>query len=186
MPYLALEPALILRSMLGYSSATGLWGFSLISTMLGAGRFYDPVAKWVALLAAACAPLVLKGPGKRPLLAQCGLIAFSFLFLSPGFGFQYLAWTVPWTVLLRRPSMIAYHMVAGACALTVYAAASQNTAAGVYADLLNPVHFPVRILMGLVCWMTIGVNMATLWVDRSRALPATLGDPGSSAAVLDC
>ena len=58
MPYLAQEPVLILRSMLGYSGATGLWGFSLISTLLGAGRIYDPAAKWIALLAASCVPLI--------------------------------------------------------------------------------------------------------------------------------
>ncbi len=179
LPYLAQEPALILRSMLGYSGATGLWGFSLISI-----HVYDPVAKWIALLAASCVPLMTK----RRLFAQCGLIVFCFLFLSPGFGLQYLAWTVPWTVLLPRRSMIAYHLIAGVTALAVYAAASQNTSAGVYADLLNPAHFPVLILMGIVCWVTIAaiiwrLNIVTLWVDRNPAPPARPADPGNSAAV---
>ena len=177
LPYLAQEPVLILRSMLGYSGATGLWGFSLIS-----GWIYNPAAKWIALLAASCLPLMMK----RRLFEQCGLIAFCFLFLSPGFGLQYLAWTVPWTVLLHRRSMIAFHTVAGIFALTVYAAASQNTSAGVYADLLNPAHFPVLILMGMVCWITIGANMAILWAGRNPALPATPGDRGSIAAAPDC
>jgi hypothetical protein len=176
LPYLAQEPALILKSMLAYGGATGLWGFSLISS-----RMYDSAAKWIALLAAACMPLFVK----RRLFAQCGLIAFVFLFLSPGFGLQYLSWTVPWTVLLPRRPMILYHTVAGGCALAVYAAASQNTAAGVYADLLNPAHFPVLILMGIVCWITIAASMATLWVARNPALPARPGDRGSIAAAQD-
>jgi Mannosyltransferase (PIG-M) len=187
MSYLAQEPALILRSMLGYSGATGLWGFSLVSTLLGAGRIYDPAAKWIALLAASCVPLMLR----KRLFAQCGFIAFTFLLLSPGFGLQYLAWTVPWTVMLQRRAMIAYHAMAGTAALAVYAAASQNTSAGVYADLLNPAYFPVLILMGLVCWVTIAaiigrLNIETPWVDRNPALPATPGDGGSIATVPDC
>lgn len=182
LPDLAREPALILKSMLGYSGATGLWGLGLISTLFSAGRIYDPAAKWIALLAAGSVPLVVK----RGLFEQCGLIAFLFLFLSPGFGLQYLAWTFPWTVLLHRRAMIVYHTIATVFALSVYAAASQNTAAGIYADLLNPAHFPVLIMMGIVCWITIGANMATLWVDRSRVPPTKPGDPGSIATERDC
>ena len=177
LPYLAQEPLLILRSMLGYSGATGLWGFSLISS-----RVYDPAAKWIALLAASCLPLLIK----KRLFAQCGLIAFSFLLLSPGFGQQYLAWTVPWAMLLPRRSMIAYHIVVGSAALVVYAAASHNTSAGVYADLLNPLHFPILILMGIVCWVAMGASMATLWVDRNQVLPARPGDLGNIATAPDC
>jgi len=181
LPYLAQEPLLILRSMLGYGGATGLWGFSLVTSTT-----YDAARKWIALLAASCLPLMTK----RRLFEQCGLIAFLFLFLSPGFGLQYLAWTLPWTVVYKgtlcRRAMFAYHAIAGAAALAIYAAASQNTSAGVYADLLNPAHFPVLILMGIVCWIAIGLSMAILWADRSPALPATPGDPGSIAATPDC
>ena len=182
LPYIAQEPSLILRSMFGYSGATGLWGLSLISTLHDSSRMYDPAAKWIALLAAACLPFMMK----RRLFEQCGLIAFLFLLLSPAFGFQYLAWTLPWTVILHRRAMLAYHAIAGAAALAVYAAASQVTSAGVYADLLNPAHFPVLILMGIVCWITIGACIATLWVDRNPAPPARSGDPGSTAIAQDC
>ena len=177
LPYLAQEPMLILRSMLGYSGATGLWGFSLVTS-----TSYDSAIKWIALLAAACLPLMTK----RRLFEQCALIAFLFLFLSPGFGLQYLAWTLPWTLILHRRTMLAYHAIAGAAALAVYAAVSQNTSAGVYADLLNPAHFPVLILMGIVCWLTIGACMATLWVGRNPVLPATPDDRGNIAIAQDC
>jgi hypothetical protein len=173
LPYLAQEPVLILKSMLGYSGAGGLWGFSLFSALLDAGRIYDPAAKWIALLAAACVPVILR----KRLFAQCGVVAFLFL---------YLAWTLPWTVLLPRRAMIAWHITVGAAALAIYAAASQNTSAGIYADLLNPAHFPVLILMGFVCWITIGASIPILLADRNRALPATLGDPGSIAIIPDC
>ena len=183
LPYLAQEPVLILRTMLGYSGATGLWGLSLASTVLGANHFYIPGAKWIALLAAACLPIVTM---KRSLFAQCGLIAFCFLLLSPGFGLQYLAWTLPWTVLLDRRLMIGHHLLVGAAALAAYAAASQITPMGIYADLLNPAHFSVLIPMGIVCWIAIAVSMATLWAVRNPALPTRPGDPGSTATVPDC
>jgi len=136
----------------------------------------------VSVAVAACVPVILR----KRLFAQCGVAAFLFLFLAPGFGLQYLAWTLPWTVLLPRRAMIAWHLTVGAAALAIYAAASQNTSAGIYADLLNPAHFPVLILMGFVCWITIGASIPILWADRNRALPATLGDPGSIATVPDC
>lgn len=189
LPYLAQEPVLILKSMLGYSGATGLWGFSLVPTLLGAGRNYDVPAKWIALLAASSLPLILK----KRLFEQCGLISFLFLLLSPGFGLQYLAWTLPWTVMLQRRTMIAYHLIATAFALSVYAAGSRNTTQGVYVDLLNPAHFPVLILMGIVCWITVAAiiwgwvgDTGTPREDRNPALPARLGDSGSTAAAPDC
>jgi uncharacterized membrane protein len=182
MPYIAQEPVLILRSMLGYGSATGLWGFSLVSALFDAGRIYNPAGKWIAILAATGVPLLIK----RKLFEQCGLIALTFLFLSPGFGLQYLAWAVPWTALLDRRSMIAYHMAGGMFALTVYAAASQNTTRGLYADLLNSLHFPVMALTGVICWITIGAivwrsmtSRETLGAVQSPARPARSAGPES-------
>jgi hypothetical protein len=177
LPYLAHEPSLILRSIIGYSGATGLWGLSLLSI-----KPYDVWAKWIALFAAALLPLLLK----KRLFERCGLIAFLFLFLSPAFGLQYLAWTVPWSVSLHRSARIAWHAVAGATALAVYTAAAGKTPARTYADLLNPAHFPALILMGIVCWIAIGANMAILWADRSPVLPATHGDRGNIAATPHC
>jgi hypothetical protein len=181
LPYLTQEPMLILRSLLGYSGATGLWGFSLVLSST-----YDPAVKWIAVLAAACLPLMMK----RRLFEQCGLIVFAFLFLSPGFGLQYLAWTVPWTVsstmTFPRRAMISWHVIAGIAALAIYAAAAENTSAGIYADLLNPAHFPVLILMGIVVWVAIGANMAILWADRNPVPPATPVDPESIRAAPHC
>ena len=154
-----------------------MWGLSLFTN-----GTYDPAIKWIALLAAACLPLIKK----RCLFERCALVAFLFLLLSPGFGLQYLAWTLPWTVSLHPRAMLAYHAITGAAALAIYAAASQSTPAGLYADLLNPAHFPVLILMGIVCWIAIAACMATLWAGRNPVLPATLGDRGNIAAIRNC
>jgi hypothetical protein len=175
LPYMAQEPVLILKSMLGYSGATGVWGFGLVF-----GSAYAMRAKWFALLAAAWLPLVMK----RRLFEQSGMIAFVFLFLSPGFGLQYLAWTVPWAATFSRRGTIAWHIIGGVAAAAVYAAALQNTSAGPYVDLLNPAHFAVLILVGIVCWAVIGANIAIFWVDRNPVPPARPAGRGSSAATL--
>ncbi len=159
LPYIAQEPGLIFGRMLGYGAASGLWGVSLVSTLAGADRYYLPAAKWIAVLTAAAWPLLLK----RRLFGRAGLTAFSFVLLSPGFGLQYLAWTIPWTVVLPRRWIILYMAVTGTFGLAVYAAAAVRTDRGLYADLLDPVHFPVLILMGILCWILIA-SITLRWV----------------------
>lgn len=180
LPYLAEQPALIIKTMLGYESAAGLWGFGLVPTLLAAPggnalRIYAAAAKWTALAAAAWLPLWLRSRSVRaPLFAQCGWISLVFLFLSPGFGLQYLAWTIPWIVLLKPGCIAAYQGVAGVFLVAVYVGAG---APGGTADLLTPSNFPVLILMGLICWITIGA-VAWRWahlytiVDSSARQPA--------------
>ncbi|HYL38418.1 MAG TPA: glycosyltransferase 87 family protein [Bryobacteraceae bacterium] len=163
LPYIALEPALILKTMLSYTSATGVWGFSLLSTLLGSGSLfhslYEPAARWIALLAAVAAPLLLR---RRPsLFHECGLVTFAFLFLSPGFGLQYLCWTIPWTLRLDFRWMATYHAVAGAFLLLVYTSASRSTRG--YADLLTRENLTLLILIGLICWIETGV-LAWRWI----------------------
>lgn len=157
LPYIVEEPALILRTILGYTGATGLWGFSLIPALLGSagatGALYASAARWIALVAAAAAPLLQRR--RRSLFCECGFITFAFLFLSPGFGLQYLAWTVPWTVRLEFRWMAAHHAAAGAFLLLVYVSASRSTPG--YADLITRENLTLLILVGLICWIEIGV-----------------------------
>ncbi len=150
MPFIVQEPGLILSRMLAYSGASGLWGFSLISTLADASPYYLPGAKWVAVVTAASLPLFYR----RRLFEQIGLSAFCFILLSPGFGLQYLDWTIPWALVLPRCRMILYLSVTAGFALAVYAAAAVEADSGLYADLLDPARFPVLILMGIACWFT--------------------------------
>ena len=174
MPWLARYPGLILRTMLSYGSATGLWGFYFLSGLLktmgmaGIHDLYAPVARWAALLAAALLPFVFKALASRPsLFVQCGAITFLFLFLSPGFGLQYLAWTVPWIVALGIQPAAAYYAIAGAFMIAVYTEAAGGWHANAYADLLTAKHFTMLILMGFVCWIAMGV---VLWRYARLAL----------------
>ena len=182
-PYLFEDPALILRTMLGYTGATGLWGFSLLPTLLGSASgqaWYAAAARWVALAGAAAAPLLLRR--RLGLLSECGLITFAFLFLSPGFGLQYLAWTVPWTVRLDFSWMAGHHALFGGFLFVVYLSASRMTPG--YADLLAPENLTFLILLGVPCWMELGLA-ARHWAGQavhSRYLAVWRLSPGGDAA----
>ncbi len=162
MPYLAEDPILILRRIFGYGSATGLWGFYMLASLFKGTALsflydaYAPAAKWIALLAVAALPVATKVLRVRLcLFEQCGMIVFLFLFLSPGFGVQYLAWTVPWLVVLGLGPMAGYYVVAGACIFSLYAAASGGIGVNAYADSFH-VSMAMRIFVRLVCWLAIG------------------------------
>lgn len=121
---------------------------------------YAPAAKWIALLAVAALPVAMRVLGVRLcLFEQCGTIVFLFLFLSPGFGVQYLAWTVPWLVVLGIGPMAGYYAVAGACLLSLYAAAAGGVSLNAYADSFN-VNVAMRLFVRLICWMAIGTISA--------------------------
>jgi hypothetical protein len=162
MPYFAQNPGLILQTIGRYQSSTGLWGFFMLSSLLKGSAFealhtvYAPAAKWIALLSVVSCPLALRHLRVRlSLFVQCGIIVFVFLFLSSGFGLQYLAWTVPWVVAVGTKPMATYYSAAGACLLTVYIAAAGEIGINAYADVFN-VSIPMRIFVRLVCWAAIG------------------------------
>ena len=161
-PVLARYPWLILKTILSYGGATGLWGFyflcGLLETMGIAGPYnlYAPAAKWSALLGVSLLPFVFRRFAPRSsLFVQCGSITFLFLFLSPGFGLQYLAWTVPWIVALGIKPAAGYYAIAGTFMIAVYTEAGGLNVPG-YADLLTVTNWTMLMLMGLVCWAAIG------------------------------
>lgn len=164
MPYLILQPLLIFKTVLGYGSVTGLWGFYFLTRLLQEAGFetahalYAPASKWLALTVVAALPCVLKSLRLFPsLFAQFGMITFLFLFLSPGFGLQYLAWTVPWVVVLGVWPMAAYYVVTGLFLVSVYLESCKSVGLHAYSDLLTSTNFGMLALMGCVCWVTIGV-----------------------------
>jgi hypothetical protein len=180
MPWLAQYPGLILRTVVSYGGATGLWGLYFLSGLLklmgmaGVHDLYGPIARWIALLAVALLPPAIRARGFHPsLFVQCGAVTFLFLFLSPGFGLQYLAWTVPWIVALGIGPAAKYYAVASGFMIAVYAEAAGGLHANAYADLLTAKHLTMLILMGFVCWVAMG---AVLW--RYARMMLENGDSG--------
>jgi hypothetical protein len=161
LPYLVQDPLLIAKTMLGYSSKSGLWGLSLLSILTrdmrwsGILRHYDAAGKVVVLGAILCLSAVMNSRGnKPPLFLQCGAIAFLFLLLTPGFGMQYLAWLVPWVLALGIGPTLFFYGVAGAFVLIVY-----NDWCGGFpwylANVLTGGWGVRHALLGLLCWAAI-------------------------------
>jgi hypothetical protein len=159
MPFLAEAPGLILKNIFGYQGWTGLWGFYMLSGIAsnlgapGIHAIYAYSAKWIALASALLLPVVLRKRG-APLFAQCGAVTTLFLFLSPGFGLQYLAWVVPWLGVLRFRAAAVFSGIA----LVLMASAYLDAMSWVtlYADLLDPKNTRMSFLLGPFCWLSCG------------------------------
>src|ERR1019366_3125598 len=111
--------------------------------------------------------LHMNRPGKyRPLLVQCAVTVFAFLAFSPGFGVQYLAWTVPFTVALSIPLAVAYQFAGGVFLFLYYNRAAHGLP-WYFADSLHtPVWYGSVIWVGLICWVICWANL--LLALRSR------------------
>ena len=97
LPWLLTMPNLIVNRVFDYVPVEGLWGLSF--AFPGHGNTFRQVL--FAVILAAAAYMHQRVPS---VFVQCGIISFLFLFLTPGFGPQYLAWVVPWTVAAGLPA----------------------------------------------------------------------------------
>ena len=112
-PYIVQNPLLILQRLSHYSSLPMQWGWPLLlATFADSPRYhwisdaymnYGKASLLVMLLVLSI--MMNRRRARLPLLMQCGVLAFFFVSFTPGFGVQYLAWLIPWTVvaeLFRR------------------------------------------------------------------------------------
>jgi hypothetical protein len=126
LPWLLAAPGELWRALFGYGSIYGHWGLSLLLRRCGLGgsavdALFASHGRWLpaaALLLLAVALNRRRPP--PPLLLQLGLLLATFLFLTPGFGIQYLAWLAPWLVALPLRVVVPYHAVTGLFAGAVY------------------------------------------------------------------
>jgi hypothetical protein len=97
---------------------------------------------------------------RPPLFLQCAVSAFLFLFLSPGFALQYLAWLVPWVV------------AAGPLAALLFYGTSGELLYRMYIGQLEWNSTTQRLT--LICWLSVGIVLAVLiWRASARiAAPA--------------
>lgn len=172
LPYLIRDPVLIARTMLGYSGRFGLWGFSLFAVILRdnenwgwLARQYVAGGKFVALAAIVCFSAAMNfRANKPPLFVQCGAIAFLFLFLTPGFSMQYLAWLVPWVLVLGVWPTLLFYAASSVFVILVY-----NDWCGGFpwymADALFRSWQVSHAWLGLICWVSI-LAIFLIYVNR--------------------
>lgn len=167
LPYLLQDPILIGKTLIGYSSTPGLWGFSVLSVFFRDNanwgwlfRSYAAGGKILVLAAILCLSVVINlRPNKPPLMLQCGAVVFLFLFLTPGFAMQYLAWLVPWVLALGIWPTLVFYGVSAVFVVIVY-----NDWSGGFpwyaADVLFRPWEVRHALFGLLCWAAVAVMLA--------------------------
>jgi hypothetical protein len=99
---------------------------------------------------------------KPPLLLQLGLLVTLFLVLTPGFGIQYLAWLVPFVLVLGLwPTLICY-VTCGIFQLVSYSCWAYRLTVKV--DCTEPIFWTM-----LVAWLVL-IPILILFMQRSSSL----------------
>lgn len=128
LPYVLQDPVVIARTVFGYGSIYGHWGWTYFLARLlpdtlqyahaphdviGPHAVYATVGKCVLLgLVIGFSFWMNRRRRKVPLFIQCGLLITLFLTLTPGFGSQYLVWLMPWVAALAPWTVLAYQLPA--------------------------------------------------------------------------
>lgn len=167
LPYLLSDPALIARSVFGYSSIYGHWGWTYLAAtwfpeslqfarpphgVTGTHAVAASAGKWLMLaLIASAAIWFNRRKDKPPLALQLGLAAAFFLFLTPGFGSQYLSWLVPWVVFLGLRVSLLYYIAGGLYLSVSYSCYIYRAAPPLYCVE------PLTVSLPLICWASVFV-----------------------------
>jgi Dolichyl-phosphate-mannose-protein mannosyltransferase len=176
LPYLIQDPVFIARRVFGYGSFAGDWGLTRLLASLppgyeGLGAAYAHRGRFAVLAVVVAVSFWLnRSPHKPPLFLQCGLVAYLFMALSPGFGVQYLAWLVPWVVGLGLGPALLYYAASGAFLVLVYTYWSQgfpwyladSGQVGAWPDYASNA--------GLLCWAVV-VVILVLYLRRLAPAP---------------
>lgn len=181
-PFLLQDPVFIVKQVFGYGSFSGFWGISRLLTRYlppdaWAIEAYATQGKYVALGAVGAATLWLHLRHRdAPLFHRCGLLAFIFLALAPGFGVQYLAWLIPWVVALGAPATLLFYAASGLFLFQVYTYWSGGfpwyLADSVTVGLWQGQTIGVEIF----CWATIvALIVAQIWQIHTRARAEAAG-----------
>lgn len=125
-PYLFRDPVAIYHQVIGYQSLYGHWGLPWLAyhaTFFRDG-WHDAFQRYGAYVVlgviALAAWVINRRPEKPALYAQTGAALFFFLAAANGFGVQYLAWLVPWTVGVGIIPVAFFTIASGAFLFAVY------------------------------------------------------------------
>jgi hypothetical protein len=177
-PYLYSDPPAVIRQVFGYQSIYGHWGLSWLAYRLEFFRdswhdaFQHRGAYVVLAVIAVSAFLANRSQLRRSLYGQVGLALFFFLAVSNGFGVQYLAWLVPWTVGIGILPVTFFTLASGTFLLLVYNYWSGGfpwfLADGNYVGDFTP-HLDYFLT---VCWLSVVVVAWSAWRKRPISLPS--------------
>jgi hypothetical protein len=126
LPFLIQDPGSIKRAVFMYNSIYGVWGLTKLAVLFyGRPHLlhppYDPIGPHAVFLTAlkyfmlgtiCLVSIWMNRRAKKPnLLVQCGTVVALFLFLTPGFGIQYLVWLVPFILAAGLRATLTYYVI---------------------------------------------------------------------------
>lgn len=179
MPFLLMEPELVLRRVFGYPSVYGNWGlsrlFSYISQLIGfpaLSNWFEAAGRFIVLGAVAWLGIWLQRRAPRtPLAVRIGLISGLFLSITPGFGVQYLAWVAPWGILAGAEALALFGFSGGVFLYSVYNYWSNGTWQEANSLIVAP--WPgTTIFYELLCWASVILLAHSIWSTVPRSIPA--------------
>lgn len=171
LPYIAQDPFVVWKTVFGYKSQYGRWGWTQLA--VGAFPHASPplnanqsptglhalaatVGRYfmLASVIAASVWMNVRRQGRPPIFLQCGFVTLLFIFLTPGFGSQYLAWLVPWAIVPAAAWGASLYYCVSACYLTLfYLSISHATRSFLGRAQLLPGSF--YFVAGTACWLTV-------------------------------
>ncbi|MFB3920865.1 MAG: hypothetical protein ACE145_04040 [Terriglobia bacterium] len=188
-PYIFQEPRLILTRLGEYKSQFGTWGIGRLCSAFGHGdslnleceayRLYGGYS--VLLLITVLTIWKSKRRSKAPLFEHCGLAAFIFLALTPGFGVQYLAWSIPFAALLTGWPAALYHIVTGGFLAAYYYRVTHAWPAYLASTFDQPAWYGHVLYLGFLCWIVICVNAFVLVKPASHGPDVVRVDQNSTS-----
>ena len=117
LPYIAQDTLFLLHRIFGYSGAYGWWGISRILTMWAPPSlfwldtfFHSYGQKILFGLVVVAAWWMNRLPRRPSLYEQSAMTLLIFFAITPGFATQYLAWLLPFVLVLSWRSQIAFHV----------------------------------------------------------------------------
>ncbi|MBL8228853.1 MAG: DUF2029 domain-containing protein [Bryobacterales bacterium] len=184
MPFLAQDPFLVIRRLLGYPSVYGQWGTSRLVTWASAAWSSDGFSK---LFEAYGRFLMLASIGvfgwwlqtrrpDAPLRLRIAILTGVFLSFTPGFGVQYLSWMTPWLALAGVEAVMAYSFAGTVFLYVVYR--HWSVGRWILADSyqLGP-WSGTAIFYELFCWITVLIVTWCLWQLMPKPAPVTVEAP---------
>jgi 4-amino-4-deoxy-L-arabinose transferase-like glycosyltransferase len=194
LPYVLQDPLLVARTVFGYESIYGHWGWTYFLARLlpdtlayahpphdviGPHAVYATVGKCVLLALIVASSFWMNRRGRKvPLFIQCGLLIALFLTLTPGFGSQYLVWLMPWIAVLAVWTMLAYQLAAASYLFFGY-------------TCWLPTNCPPRVLqlatwgaciLALVCYYRV---VAARVAEHRRVAPSAQSTTGVDHPIAD-
>ena len=175
---LVVAPELMITNVFGYGSQSGLWGLSLLALasreilhLSWLYEFYAQHGKILSLCFVLAATLWL-GPHPAPsaLFKQAGFLMFLFVSMTPGFGVQYLAWLVPWVVVLGWRPTVTYYLVGGVFLSAYYTAAAGRFPWYLANSLEHRAWTGIVLSLGLICWLVV-CRTSLIYFRSLRASP---------------